>query len=74
MEPAFVQANGAHVYPMAWGGSYWHHDIRDREAELMDHLKPTSACAYLGLHLKYDVDAATPTTVPFEIFLGCIDV
>ena len=32
MEPPFIQQCGSHVFPMAWGGSYWHHNIADKEA------------------------------------------
>ena len=40
MEPPFTQVCGSRVLPMAWGGSYWHHDIRDKEAHrpTMSHL------------------------------------
>lgn len=31
MEAPITQACGSRVLPMAWGGSYWHHDIRDKE-------------------------------------------
>jgi hypothetical protein len=32
MEPPFIQQCGSHVFPMAWGGSYWYHNIADKEA------------------------------------------
>ena len=34
MEAPFTQTCGSRVLPMAWGGSYWHHDIGDKEAGL----------------------------------------
>lgn len=33
MEAPITQACGSRVLPMAWGGSYWHHDIRDKEVQ-----------------------------------------
>lgn len=33
MEPPFIQQCGSHVFPMAWGGSYWHHNIADKEVQ-----------------------------------------
>eukprot|EP00435_Cladocopium_sp_Y103_P024092 s1073_g5.t2 len=33
MEPPFIQQGGSHVFPMAWGGSYWHHNIADKEVQ-----------------------------------------
>ena len=35
MEAPITQVCGSRVLPMAWGGSYWHHDIRDKEAGSM---------------------------------------